>query len=669
MANAIGNNAGNIHQNPALIEGGNLRREIRGFLATLGLALQQSNSRDPVTAKLREWHTLFCQRINSADNLQNTQNAFAQELQEILLDPFEQRENGRRTTLETPLLGSDGITYGTKSLRIALSRLPELLRYRSPTNLEDEAVFITEPHPVAACALRWLEDKGARLPSLALNMEYQRLLAQNELPEIPSRDDPRIVRLLEEQARINLRIMREREMMQRQAQEEQMQQAPVNRVLNEQLRERVLRLRQVLEEQRQPQQEAPEDLVAMDENVFALNHNPILMEGALRREITGFLATVMQMVNQSNLRDTTTTEIRNWAQTFTARVGEHADVTKAQNEFILLLQEILSDPIESIRNPNAGTTLAAPLLGSDGITYATKTLSICIDSLPEEFKRRSPIHFADAAVLTTQPHPVAAYMVRWLQEKNANIISLQVEAEYQQLINENRLPVLLTLEILAREEAEHVQRLGQEERARIRNERIQILMQQQAEQNAREAREAERFEQELLNRQVQVIQEVLVEPMEERIEGFAARQDGRVDVLAQNNQRRLRELRVRNEQFHDNIAVLQHQNIDLRAELERLDGANQELRREAIQLQISINETRIAIEERKAGWVESLLTGAAVIGICIFATWAAGSLLPAGMSAAVKPMVGGAAIAISCGQAQGSGPKRGPTGGSNHGKY
>ncbi len=594
MAQPARNNGILVHQNPDLADG-NLRREIRGFLATLDLSLGQKS--DPVSASIREWRNRFSEKINQPGDLLEAQNEFIPELQEILLDPLERRDRGARTTIETPFLGSDGVTYGLKSLRIALHQLPEPLQCKSPINLEDEAIFIAEPHLTVQHAVQWLRDKGALIVSPGLDADYERLLALGELPEIPTRDDPRVIQLLERQAMRNQRLARERELIARQALEEQIQQPPV------------------------------------DANVVARNNNPDVLIGALRRETSGFLASLGRLLNRSEFQDPVTTQIRNWHRLFSERIGEHADVQNARNEFIQSLQQILLDPIEYLRDPNARTTLDAPLLGSDRETYGTKSLSICLSLLPEDFRRRSPIHFQDEAVFTTQPHPIAEYMVRWLQEINAHIPSIVVDAEFQRLIDENRLPVIPTEEIIAREE-----------RARIRNERIQILMQQQVEQNAHEPEELARFEAEVLARQAQVIQENLVQPMHERIQEFADRQFARLDALEQNDRQRVERLQQRIVQFRNNIEELQEQNVELRAQLARLEGNIHQVQREAVQLQININETKRAIEERKSGWFESLCMGALAVGVCVFATWAIGATLPAGASGAVMPQVGGAKI-------------------------
>jgi hypothetical protein len=366
-----------------------------------------------------------------------------------------------------------------------------------------------------------------------------------------------------------------------------------------------------------------------------IQYNFAIVEGALRRELKGFLLEANRMLNTSPLQDPLTLELKNWQQRFSQRIGQDADVQSAQRAFILALQEILLDPIEYIKDRDSKVTLEAPVLGSDGITYAAKSLAICLSQLPEPYRHRSPLYFQEEAVFVTQPHPVAEYMVRWLQEKNALIVSAQVEADYQQLINENRLPALPTPETAARDE-----------KARVRKEKIRILMERQAQKNALEAEELARFEQELLQRQIQVIQDNLVAPMRERIEAFAQEQEARVDRLEQNDQRRLQQVRERVDQFHNNIRRLEEQNEELEAQLIRLDGENQALQREAIQLQIEINHTRQAIEERKAGWLGSLLGAVAIVGICVFATWAIGAALPGGATGAVMPQVGGAKIGL-----------------------
>jgi predicted phage tail protein len=134
--------------------------------------------------------------------------------------------------------------------------------------------------------------------------------------------------------------------------------------------------------------------------------------------------------------------------------------------------------------------------------------------------------------------------------------------------------------------------------------------------------------------------------MNERIQEFAQGQFARLDALEQNDQQRVQHLQARIAQFRNNINELEQQNVELRAQLVRLEGNIHQVQREAVQLQIDINETKKAIAERQSGWLGSLLTAVAVVGVCVFATWAIGAALPAGMTASVKPMVGGAGVSI-----------------------
>jgi predicted phage tail protein len=119
-----------------------------------------------------------------------------------------------------------------------------------------------------------------------------------------------------------------------------------------------------------------------------------------------------------------------------------------------------------------------------------------------------------------------------------------------------------------------------------------------------------------------------------------------LDALEQNDRQRVERLQARIVEFRNNINELEEQNVALRAQLVRLEGNIHQVQREAVQLQIDINETKKAIAERKSGWLESLCMGALAIGVCIFATWALGAVLPAGMTASVKPMVGGVGVAV-----------------------
>jgi predicted phage tail protein len=103
--------------------------------------------------------------------------------------------------------------------------------------------------------------------------------------------------------------------------------------------------------------------------------------------------------------------------------------------------------------------------------------------------------------------------------------------------------------------------------------------------------------------------------------------------------------------FRKDAEDLRHRNVEIRIELDRMDPEVAELHRDTAKLEISVNETRVAIAERNAEASSGLLTALVVVVVCVVATYAIAAAASAASSAAAgsttvtaTPVQGGGAM-------------------------
>ncbi len=136
---------------------------------------------DEMTQQIGGWQRQFSQLNQSNGDVRRVLSEHIQLMQEILVDCLS------HTPLdEDAVLGSDGRTYGSMTLRLYLSTVPEPLRNRSPSFPESTDRFTASAHPVVKHMLRWLEKHNARLHSADTEAAFKRASERWELPNIPS---------------------------------------------------------------------------------------------------------------------------------------------------------------------------------------------------------------------------------------------------------------------------------------------------------------------------------------------------------------------------------------------------------------------------------------------------------------------------------------------------
>ena len=284
-------------------------------------------------------------------------------------------------------------------------------------------------------------------------------------------------------------------------------------------------------------------------------------ETAFRRRIYVELQRLQDILIDNPMDDEMTESIRVWVGEFkSALLLRRVEAQIVFDEFVPLLQELLRDPIY-----HAPLDKKA-LLGSDGYTYGKITLTVYLASIPEEERHRSPINGENPGNLfTTEPHPFAREMVKWLEEHERLLHNLEMENAYQNLVAQGRVPVIPTRET----ERMRMMRERFLERRRRRQDRREGLLGQL------DALRAER------DREIQQL--------------FGNIQN-HIDQLHQNNQQRL--AAIQEEMIEQEV-----EDIDINQERERLQHVNDELQERLHELQNTIGENGeeqiVALQQRE----------------------------------------------------------------------
>ncbi len=186
----------------------------------------------------------------------------------------------------------------------------------------------------------------------------------------------------------------------------------------------------------------------MSSHLSISNHSPIttpideVRDTAFRRRIYVELSRMEGSLTSSTMRDEMTESLKVWQQQFKAAMRlRRLDARLIFDEFVLLLQELLRDPIY-----NAPLDKKA-VLGSDGHTYGRMTLTVYLASIPEEERHRFPINRENPELsFITVPHPIVKEMVKWLEEHGKLLRDLEKENAYHELVAQGTCPTFPTRE-------------------------------------------------------------------------------------------------------------------------------------------------------------------------------------------------------------------------------
>lgn len=150
---------------------------LRRRLTAMAAEITQSRLNDSITQRIAQWRTLFDQAMQQREvNTTSVLNRFIPLLQEILIDPL----GGPLDELS--FLGTDGETYGYRTLNAFVNTHPEPYRSRSPLYQQNPAIFRRKPHPVVRHMVRWLIERNAQLPANPAVEAEIKALQQRNIP-------------------------------------------------------------------------------------------------------------------------------------------------------------------------------------------------------------------------------------------------------------------------------------------------------------------------------------------------------------------------------------------------------------------------------------------------------------------------------------------------------
>lgn len=163
-------------------------RRIPNEIAEFGQILQKyKEMNDPLSNAIKDWYQEFTKALQSDSNRRDVINLNMYKLEELLTDPVGKLIDDKLVIPfdDHALLGSDGHTYGFKSLQILLSEIPVQYHKRSPSDFNDPAPFFVKPHFLVREAVKWLIRFNKDFYPEIIEAYFQELKNNNQLPELP----------------------------------------------------------------------------------------------------------------------------------------------------------------------------------------------------------------------------------------------------------------------------------------------------------------------------------------------------------------------------------------------------------------------------------------------------------------------------------------------------
>lgn len=378
---------------------------------------------------------------------------------------------------------------------------------------------------------------------------------------------------------------------------------------------------------------------------------------ALKKTIMDDLAVIKEKLDSHGMHDELSKDIMDWHTQFVnSLLLKNVDPKNVLDSFINLLKEKLIDPISH------DCLDEEAVLGTDGRTYGQISLdNYRNSSIAEEYKQGSPLDPENKAAFFTSPHHNVRYMLNWLRQNNALPESAEVKRpDIKPIDKKDDIKPQVTAV-----QSERIERL----KARLadRQQNQQQLKQKEQEPSVdREIKrpesdpipqadqKGERINQFFANLEPELARDVKEEVQQnvrQRVQEVAQHQFQQANDLAQRDRERNQVLDRMMDELENGIVALDRENEVLADIVNNVDGQIDEAQRDDARLRMTINQIKQQTKKKKKSWIKDLIVAAAIVGVCIFATWALCGALSAvggaGANAAVLPQQGGAILKLA----------------------
>lgn len=333
------------------------------------------------------------------------------------------------------------------------------------------------------------------------------------------------------------------------------------------------------------------------------NQKDEVRETKLRRQLNADINEIQFQITSST-KSHLTEAISDWLERFDSFLKHNKDEQEILDKFLPLVESFLKDPI-------TGKPLDENcVLGSDGITYNSETLSKYQDGVADDFKNLSPLYPNKPDLFITIPDSLVHFMVTWIAKHQP---SYSPPPSYQLSSTDSKISSISDQEFAKIEQLkERKAKRDQKKFQELKNFNffnVKEIMEKRERDHAAFSLESERIFQEL-NR--------------------------RLDENKNTIEEEIKDMTCDIEELNRNLKNLNSQVRALVAQVDRIHTSIQQTQQQALQLQISINEVKIAAKKRENAWKKDLLKAVAIIGVCAFSTWALQAALSSmGSSASV----------------------------------